>query len=77
MYFPLAGRVLEATAVLIDGHSGEVVSRNKLPNRMRYALGRVGSPLMLYLQMMDQAMPDWSKAIAGTSASMPRDLTRF
>jgi hypothetical protein len=73
MYFPLAGRVLEATVVLIDGHSGEVVSTNKLPNRMRYGLGRFSSPLSLYLQMMDQAMPDWFKAITGVSTPVRSD----
>ena len=65
MYFPRAGRVLEATVVLIDGRSGEVVSTTKLPSRMRYGTDRVASGLSLYLQMMDQAMPDWLQAITG------------
>ncbi|HKE86960.1 MAG TPA: hypothetical protein VKB50_24555 [Vicinamibacterales bacterium] len=68
MYFPMAGRVLEATVVLIDGRSGEVLSTNKLPSRMRYGIGRFASSLSLFLQMMDQAMPDWVTAIADNSA---------
>jgi hypothetical protein len=67
MYFPTAGRVLEATVVLIDGRSGEVLSTNKLPSRMRYGIGRFASSLSLFLQMMDQAMPDWVTAIAAPS----------
>jgi hypothetical protein len=66
-YFPLAGRTLEATAVLIDGHSGKVLSTIKLPSRMQYGIGRSGSPFGLYLQMMNQAMPDWFTAITATS----------
>jgi hypothetical protein len=73
MYFPLAGRVLEATVVLIDGRSGEVLSTNTLPSRMRYGLGRLSSPLWLYLRMMDQAMPDWFKAITGPSTTVRSD----
>lgn len=65
VYFPRAGRVLEATVMLIDGRSGEVVSTHKLPNRMRYGSGRFSSGRTLFLQMMDQAMPDWLMAIAG------------
>src|SRR5262249_33016642 len=62
--------ILEATAVLIDGHTGEVLSTHKLPDRMQYGVGRFGSPLLLYSQMMDQALPDWFAAIAATSTSM-------
>ncbi len=68
--YPLAGRILEATAVLIDGHTGEVLSTHKLPDRMQYGVGRFGSPLLLYSQMMDQALPDWFAAITATSTSM-------
>jgi hypothetical protein len=67
IYVPLAGRVLDATVVLIDGRTGDILSRHKLPSRMRYGLGRLGSPLWLYFEMMDQAMPDWFKAITETA----------
>jgi hypothetical protein len=65
MFFPRAGHVLEATVVLIDGRSGQVLSTHKLPSRMRYGMGRASSGLTLFLQMMDQALPDWFMAIAG------------
>ena len=67
IYVPLAGRVLDATVVLIDGRTGQLLSIRKLPTRMRYGLGRFGSPLWLYLEMMDQAMPDWFKVITDTA----------
>ena len=62
VYIPTAGRVLEATVVLIDGRTGTAVSTQKLPSRMRYGLGRFSSGLSLYLQLMDRAMPDWYRA---------------
>lgn len=71
MYFPLAGRVLEATVVLIDGRSGEVLSTRRLPSRMQYGIGRFSSDAYLFLQLMDQAMPDWLGAIAGASPAAP------
>lgn len=67
IYLPLAGRTLEATVVIIDGGSGQVLSTRKLPSRMRYGVGRFSSGLALYFQMMDQAMPDWFGAITGTT----------
>lgn len=36
VYILTAGRVLEATVVLIDGRTGTPLSRQKLPSRMRY-----------------------------------------
>jgi hypothetical protein len=70
VHVPKAGRMLEATVVLIDGRTGEIVSTHKLPSRMRYGIGRFSSGLTLFLQMMDQAMPDWFMAIAGTSTTV-------
>jgi hypothetical protein len=67
IYLPLAGRTLDATVVIIDGGSGQVLSTRKLPSRMRYGVGRLSSGLSLYFQMMDQAMPDWFGAITGTT----------
>ncbi|MGH9258058.1 MAG: hypothetical protein ACRD3C_26150 [Vicinamibacterales bacterium] len=72
VYLPKAGRVLEATVVLIDGRTGMSVSTQKLPARMRYGAGRFTSGLSLYLQLMDRAMPDWFRAIAGASATPAR-----
>ena len=58
------GRVLDATVVLIDGRTGEVLSTDKLPSRMRYGVGRFSSALSLFLQMMNAGMGDWFTAIA-------------
>jgi hypothetical protein len=63
IYFPKAGRILEATVILIDGHSGQVVSTRTLPSRTRYGSGGFSSALSLFLQMMDQSMPDWLMTI--------------
>jgi hypothetical protein len=69
VYVIKAGRVLEATVVMIDGRSGEVLSARKLPSRMRYGIGRFASGLTLFFQMMDQAMPDWFAAITEASVT--------
>jgi hypothetical protein len=61
-YLPSAGRVLEATAVLVDGSTGQFLSESELPSRMRYGVGRF-SGLSLFYQMMDQARSDWLTAI--------------
>jgi hypothetical protein len=58
------GRVLEATVVLIDGRTGEVLTTDKLPSRMKYGVGRFSSALSLFLQMMDAGMSDWLDAIS-------------
>lgn len=65
-YFPLAGRILEATVVMIDGRTGEVLATEKLPTRMRYGLGRFSSGLRLFHQLMNLGMKDWFEAIAGS-----------
>src|SRR5258705_282938 len=57
------GRVLDVTVVLIDGRTGEVLSTDKLPRRMRYGVGRFSSTLSLFLQMMNAGMGDWFAAI--------------
>jgi hypothetical protein len=53
LYVPAAGRVLEATVVLINGSTGEIFSRTQLPTRSQYGLGRGSSGLALYFQLMD------------------------
>lgn len=58
------GRVFEATVVLIDGHSGKAVSTEPLPSRMRYDTGPKAFALTLFYEMMEQALPDWFRAIA-------------
>jgi hypothetical protein len=68
MYVPNTGRVLEATVVIIDGGTGQILSTRRLPSRMRYGVGRFSSGLALYFQMMDQAMADWFGAITATPA---------
>jgi hypothetical protein len=70
-YIPTAGRVLEATVVLIDGRTGMAISTKKLPTRMRYGIGRSSSGLSLFLQLMDRAMPDWLGAIASAPPALP------
>jgi hypothetical protein len=65
-YYPMAGRVLEATVVTIDGRSGQVLSTDKLPTRMRYGFGRFSSGLRLFQQLMSLGMRDWFDAIAGS-----------
>lgn len=67
-YYARAGRVFEATAVLIDGSSGRILAERPLPSRMRYGSGNLASGLALYYEMMDQAMPDWLAAIGHASA---------
>ena len=58
------GRVFEATVVLIDGTSGKALSTEPLPSRMRYDTGPKAFPLTLFYEMMEQALPDWFRAIA-------------
>jgi len=62
------GRVLDVTVVLIDGRTGEVLSTDKLPRRMRYGVGRFSSTLSLFLQMMNAGMGDWFAAITHTAS---------
>jgi hypothetical protein len=69
VYIPTAGRVLEATVVLIDGRTGTMISTRKLATQRQYGTGRLSSGLSLFLQMMDRAMPDWLGAIASAPPS--------
>lgn len=64
MYLHATGRILEATVVVIDGKTGEILSRTELPPRTRYGIGRGSSGLTLYVQLMDRAVDDWFRAIA-------------
>ena len=68
-YAYATGRVLDATVVVIDGHTGETLSAHALASRMRYGVGRFSSGLALYFAMMDVAMGDWLDTI--TAASTP------
>ncbi len=68
-YVPTAGRVLDATVVLIDGRTGSVIAMTRLPRRMRYGVGRFSSGLSLYFDLMDQSRADWFKAIAGSTGT--------
>jgi len=63
------GRVLDATVVLIDGRTGEIVWTDKLPSRMRYGIGRFSSALSLFLQMMDAGIGDWVGAISHAAST--------
>ena len=62
-YAYATGRVLESTVVLIDGRTGELLSSQRLPSRMRYSTGRFASGLWLFGQLMRTAMGDWLGAI--------------
>jgi len=68
-YSYATGRVLDSTVVVIDGRTGERLSTQALASRMRYGVGRFGSPLTLYMGMMEGAMGDWLATI--TAASNP------
>ena len=69
VYAYATGRVLDATVVVIDGRTGETLSTQALPSRMRYGVGRFSAALTLYLQMMRGGMKDWLETI--TAASSP------
>ena len=66
-YYPRAGRVFEATAVVIDGRSGKILSERQLPSQMKYGSGMESSGLGLYFEMMDRARTDWLTAIGNAS----------
>jgi hypothetical protein len=72
MYLHATGRILEATVVVIDGKTGEILSRTELPARTRYGIGRGSSGLTLYFQLMDRAMDDWFRAMAEGSPATTR-----
>lgn len=67
VYAYATGRVLEATVVVIDGRTGEALSTNALPSRIRYGVGRYSAALPLYLQMMRGGMKDWLDTITAAS----------
>ena len=64
-----SGRTLDATVVVIDGRTGAIVSRLALPRRMRYASDGIASGLALYFEMMEQARPDWLRAISARATA--------
>ena len=64
-----SGRTLDATVVVIDGRTGAIVSRLALPRRMRYASDGSASGLALYFEMMEQARPDWLRAISARATA--------
>ncbi|HZJ32128.1 MAG TPA: hypothetical protein VFD21_11200 [Vicinamibacterales bacterium] len=68
-YLGQSGRTLDATVVVIDGRSGKIVARQTLPRRMRYASDGIASGLSLYFEMMEQARPDWLRAISARAAA--------
>lgn len=67
VYAYATGRVLDATVVVIDGRTGETLSTNALPSRIRYGVGRFSAALPLYLQMMRGGMKDWLDTITAAS----------
>lgn len=68
-YLGQSGRTLDATVVIIDGRSGAIVARQTLPRRMRYASDGIASGLALYFEMMEQARPDWLRAISARATA--------
>ena len=68
VYLARAGRVLDATVVIIDGPSGTVLSTQQLPRRMRYGDGRTASGLGLFFEMMEEGVHDWLTAISAAPA---------
>ena len=68
-YLGQSGRTLDATVVVIDGRSGAIVARQALPRRMRYASDGIASGLALYFEMMEQARPDWLRAISARATA--------
>ena len=58
------GRALDATVVLIDGHSGEVLSTRSLPRRMHYPAGSAPSGLGCLFDLLHMGTRDWLDAIS-------------
>ena len=58
------GRALDATVVLIDGHSGEVLSTRNLPRRMHYPAGSAPSGLGCLFDLLHMGTRDWLDAIS-------------
>ena len=63
-YLHATGRLLEVTVVMIDGETGDVLSRTEIPTRTEYGIGRGSSGLTLYFGLMNRAMDDWFRAVA-------------
>ena len=76
VYLTNAGRVLYATIVIIDGPSGNVLSTQRLPSRMRYGNGRTASGLGLFFEMMEDGVRDWLMAISAAPIVADRLITR-
>lgn len=72
MLVPEAGRVLEATVVLIDGRTGQVIRTQALRSRLRYDVGRFASAPLLFYKLMDGEMADWLDAIGKATLDAPR-----
>ena len=58
------GRALDATVVLIDGHTGEVLSTRNLPRRMHYPAGSAPSGLGCLFDLLHMGIHDWLDAIS-------------
>ena len=58
------GRALDATVVLIDGHSGEILSTRNLPRRMHYPAGSAPSGLGCLFDLLHLGSRDWLDAIS-------------
>jgi hypothetical protein len=71
-YVSAAGRVLEPEVVIIDGHTGEMILRERLPRRAQYGIGRSAFTLTLYFELMNRAMSDWVRAIAAGADMSPK-----
>jgi len=68
-YVPAAGRVLDATVVLINGITGRVMRTSHLPKRTHYGVGRYSTGLAIYFDLMRQSRTDWFNAIGDGSSS--------
>lgn len=68
-YILQPGFFLESRIVLVDGTTGEVVFSRRMPRQVRYGAGRHGSPMFMYLLMMDELMPDLLRAVTGVPNS--------
>ena len=58
------GRALDATVVLIDGHTGEILSTRNLPRRMHYPAGLAPSGLGCLFDLLHMGIRDWLDAIS-------------
>ena len=65
------GRALDATVVLIDGHSGEVLSTRNLPRRMHYPAGSAPSGLGCLFDLLHMGTRDWLDAISAVPKASP------